>query len=53
MEATGKQMQAMGAVFKQLMSLETRDRALGKGRGPSVQNDTGSLQHGGAKGCRM
>ena len=46
MEATGKQMQAMGAVFKQLMSLETRDRALGKGRGPPCPSE-------GAKGCRM
>ena len=41
-----KQTPAMGAAFKQLMSLETRERPLGEGRGPPCPSE-------GAKGCRM
>lgn len=36
MEATGKQTQAMGAVFKRLMSLETRDGPWARGEGHPV-----------------
>lgn len=40
-----KQTPAMGAAFKQLMSLEARERPLGEGRGPPCPSE-------GAKGCR-